>query len=432
MDIDLGSEDGIYFAMVGRTISGGDAFMARMDIAGNIEWQKSLQITSPDGSTLENSQFYNVFPFGDQIYAQGAILFDSGSEEFNYERGLVVRFSSSGTLELAKSISDGEGMSFRGIHVDGVNLILTGIKNDLDGVVINVDRDVTDLGTAVGYEILTETAVANTETLAVSLDSDVTVTNLSGSVTDDNLISTLATGIDRSVVGTREGFGSIGRGIQWTITDLDRRPKVGSVLQIAGDTQTYFLIDVLSYDQGVTGTAVINIDPGVPNSKAPDDDTVVTFREAYSQVRMTGHDFLDIGSGDFSTTAYPVLLKDDYAQRPNQAREIDESNGGRCFYTSTDQDGNFRVGAYFRVDQATGRATLSSEDFDLTGLNELQLGSVRAGRRGATINEFSTDGTMSDASDGAVPTERAVVTYVQSQITAAINQQTAFTVGLGW
>jgi hypothetical protein len=39
---------------------------------------------------------------------------------------------------------------------------------------------------------------------------------------------------------------------------------------------------------------------------------------------------------------------------------------------------------------------------------------------------------MSDVSDSAVPTERAVVTYVQAEIQAAINQQTAFTVGLGW
>jgi hypothetical protein len=147
---------------------------------------------------------------------------------------------------------------------------------------------------------------------------------------------------------------------------------------------------------------------------------------------MTGHDFLDIGSGDFATTAYPVLLKDDYGQTPNQAREIDEILGGRCFYTSTDQDGNFRVGAYFRVDQATGRATLSSEDFDLTGLNELQLGSIRAGKRGASINEFSTDGTMSDTSDSAVPTERAVVTYVQAELAKQAAQAIALSVATGW
>jgi hypothetical protein len=51
-------------------------------------------------------------------------------------------------------------------------------------------------------------------------------------------------------------------------------------------------------------------------------------------------------------------------------------------------------------------------------LNELQLGSITAGKQGATINEFSTDGTMSDNSDTAVPTERAIVTYVGNRLGA--------------
>jgi len=52
----------------------------------------------------------------------------------------------------------------------------------------------------------------------------------------------------------------------------------------------------------------------------------------------------------------------------------------------------------------------------LSGLNELQLGSITAGKVGATINEFSTDGTFADNSDASVPTEKAVKTYVDTQI----------------
>jgi hypothetical protein len=77
------------------------------------------------------------------------------------------------------------------------------------------------------------------------------------------------------------------------------------------------------------------------------------------------------------------------------------------------------VGDYFKVEQATGRATLSSEEFDLAGLNELQLGSITAGKQGATINEFSTDGTFADNSDSAVPTEKAVKTYVDGKVAAS-------------
>jgi len=167
------------------------------------------------------------------------------------------------------------------------------------------------------------------------------------------------------------------------------------------------------------GTATIGIDPAIPSNKTPNDLTHITFREAFSQVRMSGHDFLDIGTGGFADTNYPVIIATDYQQQPDQNRETLSENGGRVFYVTTDQDGNFRVGDYFKVEQATGRATLSSEEFDLAGLNELQLGSITAGKQGATINEFSTDGTFADNSDSAVPTEKAVKTYVDGKVAGA-------------
>ena len=86
------------------------------------------------------------------------------------------------------------------------------------------------------------------------------------------------------------------------------------------------------------------------------------------------------------------------------------------FYTSTDQDGNFRVGGLFNVEQATGIATLNVEAFNISGLNELQLGSVALGGAGAVITEFSTDGTFSADSDNVVPTQKAIKTYITSQI----------------
>ena len=169
-----------------------------------------------------------------------------------------------------------------------------------------------------------------------------------------------------------------------------------------------------------SGVCRISIEPALTSNLTPNDNTNIYFREAFSQVRMTGHDFLDIGTGGFADTNYPVIIQADYTQQPNQERETLAQNGGRVFYVTTDQDGNFRVGDYFKIEQATGRATLSSEEFDLSGLNELQLGSITAGKAGATINEFSTDGTMADNSDAAVPTERAVVTYVGDQIELAL------------
>jgi len=86
------------------------------------------------------------------------------------------------------------------------------------------------------------------------------------------------------------------------------------------------------------------------------------------------------------------------------------------FYTSTDQDGNFRVGELFSVEQATGVATLNADAFNISGLQELSLGELGLGGTGATITEFSTDGTFTANSDNIVPTQKAIKTYITSQI----------------
>ena len=106
------------------------------------------------------------------------------------------------------------------------------------------------------------------------------------------------------------------------------------------------------------------------------------------------------------------IIQDYQVSRFDQSDEVNELNGGRVYFTSTDQDGDFRVGDLFRIQQATGVATLNADAFDLSGLSQLQLGSIGA-ELGATINEFSTDETLGGDSNTAVPTERAIVGYTQ-------------------
>ena len=140
------------------------------------------------------------------------------------------------------------------------------------------------------------------------------------------------------------------------------------------------------------------------------DEQDIRIRYIYSQARLTGHDFLQVGTGGTSTTNWPDVPTVD----PVPSQEITEDFPGRVFYVSTDQQGNFRVGKYFRVNQATGSATLNASAFDLSGLTSLRLGSIGA-QLGAQINEFSTDGTMSQNSNAKVPTQAAIRTYVQTK-----------------
>jgi hypothetical protein len=128
-----------------------------------------------------------------------------------------------------------------------------------------------------------------------------------------------------------------------------------------------------------------------------------------STCRATGHDFLDIGSGGYNNTNYPNNVFGSAIQTPSQAREVIEVSPGRVFYVSTDQNGIFRVGPYFSVDQGTGTVSFAAS-IALTDLDGLGF------KRGATIKEFSRDDFMNDDSDTAVPTEQATRGYIDRRL----------------
>jgi hypothetical protein len=199
------------------------------------------------------------------------------------------------------------------------------------------------------------------------------------------------------------------KGFVLVLTGLTAAPKPGQSIQIAGDTYSYVIQSIQGTYVNTTSIIAVILAQEKPSGSAT--GTAVTLRSKYSQIRLTGHDFLSIGTGGVTTTNYPG----EPTQPAAQGNETNEIFPGRVFYVSTDQDGNFRVGEYFRIDQATGRATLNANAFDLSGLTSLKLGSIGA-QLGETINEFSSDGTMAGNSNTAVPTEYAVKTYVDSTL----------------
>ena len=211
-----------------------------------------------------------------------------------------------------------------------------------------------------------------------------------------------------------DGFADI---FQYTtrirVDGLTAIPQPGSNVEFASLPNRWFkLVTVTNLTGRGPFTALMQISPKIEAIDSLPHNDAITIRQRFSQVRLTGHDFLDIGTGNFDDTNYPGLPFND----PDPDKETNDFGGGRVFYTSTDQDGNFRVGGLFNVEQATGIATLNVEAFNISGLNELQLGSVALGGTGAVINEFSTDGTFAADSDAIVPTQKAIKTYITSQI----------------
>ena len=196
------------------------------------------------------------------------------------------------------------------------------------------------------------------------------------------------------------------------VTTFSTSPDAGDSLQFATTDGNAFQIQSVS---SVTANSVAYHVLVFSTSRATPvaADVQVIVRKEFSLVRLTGHDFLQVGTGGTDTTNWP----NNPSQNPSQADQVvtNSTDPGRVYYTATDELGNFYVGDQFKVDQATGNVTLDASAFNLSGLESLRLGSV-GGLIGAAVGEFSTDGTLSQNSDTKVPTQKAVKTYVDTEV----------------
>ena len=129
-----------------------------------------------------------------------------------------------------------------------------------------------------------------------------------------------------------------------------------------------------------------------------------------STMRVTGHDMLNVGTGGYADSKYPNDLYGPPNNPPDSSLETQEVGKGRVYYATTDQDGNFKVGKFFSVDQGRGTVSISAP-ISLTNVDGISF------KRGQTLVQvFSVDGTLGGNSNNSVPTERAIQTYVNSRL----------------
>ena len=217
---------------------------------------------------------------------------------------------------------------------------------------------------------------------------------------EDDTLSTLVDGTNYTAHVAPSG--------QWIRTDSIWYVKVNALTanDVTGNTNN---------DIGTVNDSARNVYAGLING------TTAEITVAISLLRATGHDFTEIGTGGFNTTNYPnVLLGEPIGGAASKAgaytdadnatsSQVWERRKGRVFFISSDNDGYFRVGKYFVVDQSTGSITFAGE-----------VGISRAAslgfKEGVTIDEFSNDELFTDLSDTAVPTEKAIANYVSRRL----------------
>ena len=229
----------------------------------------------------------------------------------------------------------------------------------------------------------------------------------SGTFASNEVVTGQTSGTTATLVaGTVEG-NQTGRILVSTFTTI---PTAGDALQFSTTDGNAFQIQSVST---VTANSVVYRVLVFSTSRATPvaDGVALQVRKEFSVIRLTGHDFLQVGTGGTDTTNWP----NQPTQAPSQADQVitNPTDPGRVYYVATDELGNFYVGDQFQVDQATGNVTLDASAFDLAGLQSLRLGSD-GGLIGASVDEFSTDANLTQNSNTKVPTQAAVKGYVDT------------------
>jgi hypothetical protein len=253
-----------------------------------------------------------------------------------------------------------------------------------------------------------------------------------------------ATGIVRTGLTFASIAGSDPYIVNLTI-DVGAIPVAGTWYQVSGNTNALYngFYKVNATGSSTTNIALIyNYNPGTWSSVTPttatlsvtnatstqlgiskpfSTSTAVTLRAGYpadsaaqvttriSTCRVTGHDLLDIGTGSYNTTNWPTVIYGNPAKVYQQSQEVLEEGVGRVFYVTTDQNGIFRVGRFFTVDQGTGSVTFSAS-IALSNLDGLGF------KRGVVVSEFSTDPSMTNNASDTVPVMSAIRSYIDKRL----------------
>ena len=164
--------------------------------------------------------------------------------------------------------------------------------------------------------------------------------------------------IDATAVATVEGgrvtlIDIISSGTQYIIEDNPQitidPPPGGGVTATAEVTLRPIYYTVQAATAPVAGVSTVTLNNALNNAVGV--GTTVFFARQSFQI-VSSHSFQYIGAGNTIESAYPS--KGGVTIQENEVVKID---GGQVVYTSTDQDGNFRIGDGVVIDQAAGSVT---------------------------------------------------------------------------
>jgi hypothetical protein len=138
------------------------------------------------------------------------------------------------------------------------------------------------------------------------------------------------------------------------------------------------------------------------------------------QLRLFGYNFGCVGSGK-TFTQDPTLTV-----RSNEAVQL---NGGRVFFQSVDQLGNFRVGNIFEISQETGAVSLAStSDINIAGTATIQnLNVIGVSTFGSTILHTNSNYTTNQTTYNLINSAAGAVNFAGAGTSIVIGATTGIT-----
>ena len=347
-----------------------------------------------------------------------AITFTDDTDEFTYRSIAFTTTITDGfnTGNNESVITFDENFRYIDLTTD-IDIVVSGVTENLNGSTITVNPGFTDTLAAAGPTTATLGFTAGDRFIGIQrLDE----TN-QARIADAEIIFTWG-GKTHRVLNYSEYTYSpgVGSDIEFGLIQIED----------VSDTDVNWPATASGLAESLTNSSGITLKGGLDESES------ASITVNISTCRATGHDMLDIGTGGFNESNYPNTIFGQPVSKPvttndaidstgNRSRaQVQERDKGRVFTVMTDQDGFFRVGRFFTVDQGTGSVTFNAA-LVLTNIDGIGF------KRGVRVNEFSNDDTFTDAKGDAVPTQTAVEGYIDARLGINRDGETTGIVNIG-
>ena len=408
-----------------------------------------VSTTNVSTVTLAYDTDPGTFVFNDRAAFTGIISNGSGGS------GTILDVSSvaSGTIKVGQTITGtgvtaGTYITALGTGTGGTGTYTVSTSQNVSSTAITSDIEPTSFTSKTGPAVFTGTISGTTLTVVSTTSGTIAIGQLlygTGIATGTYITAGSGSSWTVSISQTIAAATTITSGVvvALALNTQGTAPAVGSYYRVAGNTNNLYngtwlctgsstssIKLAYKYDPGTYSTSTTTTIEKVAASATSSQlgisrafklgdtetirlgyskDSVAQITVNISTCRATGHDFLDIGTGGYNTSNYPNVIYGAPALTPDDSKHVLEETVGRVFHVSTDQNGIFRVGRFFTVDQGTGTVTFSAS-IALSNLDGLGF------KKGVVVSEFSTDSSMSNNASDVVPVESAIRGFIDNRL----------------